>query len=97
MTKDASWRDRIVKDPPILAGKPRVKGTRISVKLIVELLDGAEAKPTSFAGIRTLPRKTSGRVNVTWADIDAMMDGRKKKMKKGEPRDGYGNNLDSSG
>lgn len=36
MTKGASWRDRIVKDPLILAGKPTVKGTRISVELIVE-------------------------------------------------------------
>ena len=43
MTKDAIWRDRIVKDPLILAGKPTVKGTRISVELIVELLDGGRS------------------------------------------------------
>lgn len=32
------WRDRIALDPKILAGKPIIKGTRISVELIVGLL-----------------------------------------------------------
>ena len=31
-------RDRIVIDPGILVGKPIVKGTRISVELVVDLL-----------------------------------------------------------
>lgn len=29
------WRDRITTDPAILVGKPIIKGTRISVELIV--------------------------------------------------------------
>lgn len=29
------WRSRIVSDPDILAGKPVVRGTRISVQLIL--------------------------------------------------------------
>ena len=33
--KDMSWQQRIVCDPKILAGKPCVKGTRISVELIL--------------------------------------------------------------
>lgn len=32
------WRSRITLDPEILAGKPVIKGTRISVELILELL-----------------------------------------------------------
>ena len=33
-----SWNERIVLDPAILTGKPVVKGTRLSVELIVDLL-----------------------------------------------------------
>jgi len=32
------WKNRITIDPNILAGKPIVKGTRISVELILDLL-----------------------------------------------------------
>jgi len=33
-----SWQDRIVIDPAVLVGKPVVRGTRLSVELIVDLL-----------------------------------------------------------
>jgi len=33
-----TWSDRIVVDPKTLTGKPVVRGTRISVELVVELL-----------------------------------------------------------
>ena len=33
-----SWQDRIVVDPAILLGKPVVKGTRLAVEFIVDLL-----------------------------------------------------------
>ena len=36
MTED--WRSRITVDSKILAGKPIIKGTRISVELILDLL-----------------------------------------------------------
>ena len=32
------WRNRIVADPNVLVGKPVIKGTRISVELVMELL-----------------------------------------------------------
>jgi uncharacterized protein (DUF433 family) len=32
------WRDRIVVDPDVLVGKPVVKGTRLAVEFLVELL-----------------------------------------------------------
>jgi len=36
-----NWRDYIVSDPEILVGKPAVKGTRLSVDLILDrLADG---------------------------------------------------------
>lgn len=33
-----NWRDYIHSDPDVLLGKPVLKGTRISVELILELL-----------------------------------------------------------
>ena len=32
------WRDRIAIEPAVLAGKPIIRGTRISVELVVDLL-----------------------------------------------------------
>lgn len=32
------WQDRIVIDPDILVGKPTIRGTRLAVEFIVDLL-----------------------------------------------------------
>ena len=32
------WQDRIVSDPDTLFGKPRIKGTRIGVEFVLDLL-----------------------------------------------------------
>lgn len=37
------WEDRIVTNPKVLGGKPAVKGTRISVALVCELLDAGSS------------------------------------------------------
>ena len=33
-----NWNERITMDPKILAGKPVIKGTRLAVEFVVELL-----------------------------------------------------------
>ena len=33
-----NWRDQITVDPNILVGKPIIKGTRISVEFVIDLL-----------------------------------------------------------
>lgn len=33
-----TWQDRITVDPKVLVGKPVVKGTRLAVEFIIELL-----------------------------------------------------------
>jgi uncharacterized protein (DUF433 family) len=33
-----TWQDRITIDPDVLVGKPIVKGTRISVEFVIDLL-----------------------------------------------------------
>jgi uncharacterized protein (DUF433 family) len=32
------WQDRIVTDPKVLTGKPTIKGSRLAVEFIIELL-----------------------------------------------------------
>lgn len=33
-----NWQERIIVDPEILVGKPVIKGTRLAVEFIIELL-----------------------------------------------------------
>ena len=33
-----SWQDRITIDPNVLVGKPIIKGTRISVEFVIDLM-----------------------------------------------------------
>ncbi len=35
-----SWHERIVADPKVLTGKPVIKGTRLAVEFILDLLAG---------------------------------------------------------
>jgi uncharacterized protein (DUF433 family) len=41
------WRERIIIDPAVLAGKPIIKGTRLTVEFIIDLL----ARDWSESGI----------------------------------------------
>jgi uncharacterized protein (DUF433 family) len=38
MAEPMDWRSRIIADPDVLVGKPVIKGTRISVELVMDLL-----------------------------------------------------------
>ena len=82
------WQERIVTDPLILAGKPTVKGTRISVELIMELLDGGRSEadiirmyshitPEDIRACQQYAATGAKLSNVSWADIDAIMDGKR--------------------
>lgn len=39
-----NWRDYIVCDPAVLCGKPTLKGTRLSVEFVLDLLAGGWGK-----------------------------------------------------
>jgi uncharacterized protein (DUF433 family) len=42
------WRERIAVDPKVLVGKPVIKGTRIAVELVVDLLARGYSKEQIF-------------------------------------------------
>ncbi len=39
-----AWEERIVVDPDILSGKPVIRGTRLAVEFILELLAAGQAE-----------------------------------------------------
>jgi uncharacterized protein (DUF433 family) len=44
-----SWPERIVIDPEIVAGKPVIRGTRLSVEFILELLAASQSESEILA------------------------------------------------
>ena len=51
-----NWHEHIVSDKDILLGKPTIKGTRISVELILDLLSNGWTEQMIF---ESYPRLTS--------------------------------------
>ena len=51
------WSDRIVVDPEILAGKPVIRGTRLAVELILELLAAGQSEDDLLANYPGLTRE----------------------------------------
>ena len=49
------WQERIIVDPKILVGKPVIKGTRLAVEFIIELLAQGWAESEI---LRNYPRLT---------------------------------------
>lgn len=48
------WKDRIVVDPKVLGGKPAIKGTRLPVSLILELMASGSSEASILAGYSRL-------------------------------------------
>jgi uncharacterized protein (DUF433 family) len=53
---DVQWQDRIVVDPEIRSGKPRIKGTRITVYDILEYLAGGMSEDEILTDFPDLTR-----------------------------------------
>ena len=51
-----NWQEYITQDPAVLLGKPVVRGTRISVELILELLETGWTHEQIFESYPHLPR-----------------------------------------
>jgi uncharacterized protein (DUF433 family) len=49
--------ERIVVDPKILAGKPVIRGTRLAVEFILELLAAGQSESEVLANYRGLSRE----------------------------------------
>ena len=78
--------DRITKDPQILAGKPTVRGMRISVEQIMDLLDGGVwteedifnswpwLTPEDIEACRLYAATGAPLTNVDWCEFMALLD-----------------------
>ena len=71
-TTNGSYRDRILTDPEVLAGKPTVRGTRIPVDLVLKRLSQDLDLPALFA---SYPRLTEDDVKAclayAWEIVEA--------------------------
>jgi uncharacterized protein (DUF433 family) len=52
-----NWKDRIVIDPAVLAGKPIIKGTRLSVEFLLGLLANGWTEAQIFENYPNLKRE----------------------------------------
>lgn len=52
-----AWPDRIAVDPEILAGKPVIRGTRIAVELVLELLAAGQPESEILSNYPGLTRE----------------------------------------
>ena len=59
-----NWRDHIVSDPEVLAGKPVIKGTRVSVQLVLEQLADGWSEQDLY---RSYPKLSPEALHVVFA------------------------------
>lgn len=65
-----NWQERIVIDPNILVGKPTIRGTRLAVEFVIDLL--AEGWPESEV-LRNYPGITSEDIQACLHYASAML------------------------
>jgi uncharacterized protein (DUF433 family) len=51
------WPERIIVDPEVLAGKPVIRGTRLAVEFILELLASGQSESQVLANYPGLTRE----------------------------------------
>lgn len=66
-----NWRDHIVSDSDVLLGKPTIKGTRISVELILDLLANGWTEKMIF---ESYPRLTESDLKAVFAYLKECME-----------------------
>jgi uncharacterized protein (DUF433 family) len=52
-----NWQERIILDPEVLSGKPVVRGTRLAVEFIIELLAQGWTEPDILSNYPGLARE----------------------------------------
>lgn len=65
------WRDHIVADGEILLGKPTLKGTRISVELILDLLSNGWTEESILS---SYPQLTTNHLKAVFAYLKECME-----------------------
>ncbi|MCI0751823.1 MAG: DUF433 domain-containing protein [Flammeovirgaceae bacterium] len=66
-----SWQDHIISDKDILLGKPTIKGTRISVELILDLLSNGWTEKMLF---EAYPRLNENDLKAVFAYLKDCME-----------------------
>jgi uncharacterized protein (DUF433 family) len=66
------WRERIVSDENILLDKPTIKGTRISVELLLELIESGWNEEMI---LRSYPKTNSNYIKFILVNIEEIKDG----------------------
>jgi uncharacterized protein (DUF433 family) len=61
-----NWRDYIVADPEMLAGKPVIKGTRVSAQLVLERLADGWSEQDLYRAYPNLAPETLHAVKCAW-------------------------------
>lgn len=62
-----NWREHIHSDPTVLLGKPTIKGTRLSVELILELFEIGWTKEMI---LESYPRLTEDNIKAVFAYLN---------------------------